>query len=50
MKSPTIPEGISTEAHDFIGACLRFNKNDRPYAEDLLNFKFLEGVPDGPIE
>lgn len=32
-RIPKLPDNISQEASDFITDCLKFNKNDRPYAD-----------------
>lgn len=42
-ETPAIPDSLSDELKDFIGLCLKRNRDDRPYACDLLKHKFLTG-------
>ena len=40
-EPPTLPDGLSVNAQDFILQCLLVNPNDRPTAAELLNHPFV---------
>lgn len=40
-ETPPIPDHLSRDAQEFIRACLQYDKNDRPSAQELLLYKFV---------
>ncbi|KAF4316488.1 hypothetical protein BBO99_00007462, partial [Phytophthora kernoviae] len=39
---PPLPDNLSSEAHEFISACLQIDTANRPSAADLLKFSFVQ--------
>lgn len=41
-NEPTLPEDVSQDGRDFIAATLTWDPKERPWADELLQHRFLE--------